>query len=71
MEQKQKAAALEKQLSIKGDDKTVRFSILFEQVQADLINCLNLINEIADADAEKADKYKNALRKACSAALGG
>lgn len=71
LEQKQKAAALEKQLSIKGDDKTVRFSILFEQVQTDLINCLNLINEIADADAEKAEKYKNALRKACDAALGG
>lgn len=71
LEQKQKAAALEKQLSIKGNDKTVRFSILFEQVQTDLINCLNLINEIADADVEKAEKYKNALKSACSAALGG
>ena len=65
------AAALEKQLAIKGDDKTVRFSILFEQVQTDLINCINLVNEISAEDAEKADKYRKALRKACEMALGG
>lgn len=66
-----KAAALEKQLAIKGDDKTVRFSILFEQVQTDLISCINLVNEISAEDAEKAEKYKAALRKACDMALGG
>lgn len=65
-----KAAALEKQLAIKGDDKTVRFSILFEQVQTDLISCINLVNEISAEDAEKAEKYKAALRKACDMALG-
>ena len=66
-----RAAAMEKQLAIKGDDKLVRFSIMFEQVQADLINCINLVNEISAEDAEKADKYRNALRKACDMALGG
>lgn len=66
-----RAAAMEKQLAIKGDDKLVRFSIMFEQVQADLINCVNLVNEISAEDAEKADKYRNALRKACDMALGG
>lgn len=65
-----KAAALEKQLAIKGDDKTVRFSILFEQVQNDLISCVTLVNEIAADDADKAEKYKAALRKACDMALG-
>lgn len=65
-----KAAALEKELAIKGDDKLVRFSILFEQVQADLINCIGLVKEIAVEDAQKAEKYKGALRKACDAALG-
>lgn len=65
-----RAAAMEKQLAIKGDDKLVRFSILFEQVQTDLINCVTLVNEISAEDAEKADKYRNALRKACDMALG-
>ena len=65
------AAALEKQLAIKGDDKTVRFSILFEQVQTDLINCVNLVNEIATEDEEKATKYKAALHKACEMVIGG
>ena len=65
-----KAAALEKELAIKGDDKLVRFSILFEQVQTDLINCLTLVDAIAMEDAEMAQKYRNALRKACTAALG-
>ena len=66
-----KAAALEKHLALKGDDKLVRFSILFEQVQTDLINCVNLITEISAEDAEKAEKYKAALLKACDMALGG
>lgn len=64
-----RAAALEKQLAVKGDDKMVRFSILFEQVQQDLINCTNLVDEIAAEDKEKADKLRNALRSACDAAL--
>lgn len=67
----QQAAALEHQLAIQGNDKTVRFSILFEQIQTDLINCVTLVNEISAEDAEKADKYRNALRKACDMALGG
>lgn len=66
-----KAAALEKQLAVKGDDKTVRFSILFEQIQTDLISCINLIDEISAEDTEKAQKYKAALSKACDMVLGG
>lgn len=70
-EAQDRAAALEKELAIKGDDKLVRFSILFEQVQQDLIGCTNLVAEIAAEDAEKADKFRNALRRACDAALEG
>ncbi|MBQ6929142.1 MAG: hypothetical protein IJN27_02425 [Oscillospiraceae bacterium] len=66
-----KAAALEKQLAIKGDDKLVRFSILFEQVQADLINCVSLVDEIATENPSNAEKYKAMLRQACEMALGG
>jgi len=66
-----KAAALEKQLAIKGDDKLVRFSILFEQVQADLINCVSLVDEIATENPSNAEKYKAMLRQACDMALGG
>lgn len=47
------------------------FSILFEQIQTDLISCINLIDEISAEDTEKAKKYKAALRKACDMALGG
>ena len=66
-----KSAALEKQLAIKGDDKLVRFSILFEQVQADLINCISLVDEIAAENPSNAEKYKAMLRQACEMALGG
>lgn len=70
-EAKNQAAVLEKQLAIKGDDKLTRFSIFFEQIQTDLMNCITLVNEIATEDTEKAEQYKGMLRKACEMALGG
>lgn len=68
---KEQAANLERQLSVKGDDNTVKFSILFEQVQRDIMDCCAVLEAIADTDKTKADKYREVLKNACLQALGG
>ena len=62
-EQKEKAAALEKQLTINDNKDTVKFSILFSSVQETLAELESLIEAISRTSPETGAKYNNALQR--------
>lgn len=67
----EKADELAKQLKVAGDDDTVRFTLLFERVQADAAAVLDLCDALqADGKTEKAMKFTAALKKALEALAG-
>ena len=62
-EQKEKAAALEKQLALNDNKDTVKFSILFSSVQETLAELESLIGTISRTSPETGAKYNNALQR--------
>lgn len=61
--EKQKAAALQKQLELNGNKDTVKFSILFSSVQETLAELEELIETISEKDRETGAKYNRALQR--------
>ena len=62
-EQKERAAALEKQLALNDNKDTVKFAILFSSVQETLTQLEELIESISEKDRETGAKYNNALQR--------
>lgn len=62
-EQKEKAAALEKQLALNDNKDTVKFSILFSSVQETLAELESLIEAISRTSPETGAKYNRALQR--------
>lgn len=62
-ETKEKAAALEKQLSLSNNKDTVKFSILFSSIQQDIAQLEQLIETISQTDPDTAVKFNNALQR--------
>ncbi len=61
--EKQKAAALQKQLALNDNKDTVKFSILFSSVQETLAELESLIETITEKDRDTGAKYNNALQR--------
>lgn len=61
--EKQKAAALQKQIELNGNKDTVKFSILFSSVQETLAELEELIETISEKDRETGAKYNRALQR--------
>ena len=62
-EQKERAAALEKQLALNDNKDTVKFAILFSSVQETLAQLEELIESITQTSPETGAKYNNALQR--------
>ncbi len=62
-EAKAKAEKLERELQLSKNDSTVRFSILFTQLQEVVNSCNETIEQIAETDEATAQKFRGALKK--------
>ena len=69
-EQKEKAAALQKQIELNGNKDTVKFSILFSSVQDTIAELEDLIDTISETDRETAAKFNNALQRLFRSKVG-
>ena len=64
----ERAAQLAKQLQVSSDESTVKFGLLFQQLQENAYGIDDICKELAEnGDSEKAGKFRAALGRALTA----